>query len=164
MSEEPKYSFYVVKDRILTGVFEESHGRLPADILAQGYIEVEYIIVAASSNSYGGGINTSITPNLNTTRVVMDVLPQRILSNTSTASIMGCTYKANYVFSIGIQTTGILFYNLKATGTKNSTVSHGSRIIIDVNCPNRIVKFGDTTYPVSLGAGSMRRFTLFWSV
>lgn len=148
VSESAEYTFTVTGNRELTAVFAVK-SRLP-----EGYTELEYI----STDGYAR-IPTGIRATIDTTRVVMDVIPTE--HRTLRAYFFDALnrYSSNYTYSFGLrnnETDGSMnwfsgYWGNSSGGyaTFNYSFEYGNRVIIDMDCPAKKLKIGNTTISIS---------------
>lgn len=147
VSESASYTFTASGDRALVAAFEEEWtGKLP-----KGYTEVEYVLT-----DWTTVLRSGVTVGTNTTKVVMDITPQEkvaahrylfwamsLLGGSSANSLMlRQNNAANQMWYI----TG---YNSGTFGTFTYDMKSGTRIVVEMDTPNKKIKMGAKSFSIS---------------
>lgn len=148
VSTDTTYTFTATENRTFVGAFAVA-SRLPA-----GYTELEYV----QSNSTTG-INTNFYPNLNTTRVVMEL--SDIKYNTGTTMqgdqwiiATGGTLFSNIYkfFSLWMTSQTTIRWRDASSSYVTKTISFSTGMnVIDFDLPNKKLTVNNTEFPVTSG-------------
>lgn len=148
VSKDPEYTFTVDRNVALVAVFAVK-SRLP-----EGYTELEYI----STDGYAR-IPTGILATIDTTRIVMDIIPTE--HRTIRAYFFDALnyYSSSYTYGFGLrnnESDGSMnwfsgYWGSSSGGYSafNYSFDYGKRITIDMDSPSKTLKIGDTTIPIS---------------